>query len=121
MNSRFSTALRRAVVAMTLVLTAGLVHAQEQASEETLKQGWQVFNRTCTVCHWPGVGGAPRIGDKVAWAPRIAAGTDILYRHAIRGWEDGGSGKTMPARGGNWTLTDEEVRAAVDYIIHNSR
>ena len=51
---------------------------------------------------------------------RIERGTDILYRHAINGW-NGPSGKRMPARGGNWNLTDEQVEAAVDYMIHNSQ
>jgi len=103
-----------------LMLLAGPVLAEEQPSTERLKEGWAVFNRTCTVCHWPGVGGAPRIGDKNAWEERIDRGRTALYRHAINGWT-GPSGKLMPARGGNWNLTDDQVRAAVDYIIHNSQ
>ena len=48
--------------ALALALAAGPVIGEDQASTERLKEGWSVFNRTCTVCHWPGVGGAPRIG-----------------------------------------------------------
>lgn len=102
-----------------LALLTGPANA-EQPSTERLKEGWTVFNRTCTVCHWPGVGGAPRIGDNNAWKARIDSGRTALYRHAINGWT-GSSGKRMPARGGNWNLTDDQVRAAVDYIIHNSQ
>lgn len=111
----------RLCLALSLAFGAA-AQAQDnsQPSTERLKQGWVVFNRTCTVCHWPGVGGAPRIADKAAWKARIAEGKERLYRHAIRGWK-GDSGKKMPARGGNWNLTDEEVEAAVDYIVHNSR
>ena len=108
------------VAGLILILTAGTACAAEQVSTERLKTGWLVFNRTCTVCHWAGVGGAPPIGDKNAWKERIETGTEILYRHAIKGWK-GSSGKRMPARGGNWNLTDEQVKAAVDYIVHNSQ
>ena len=103
-----------------LASLTGPAFAEEQPSTERLKEGWTVFNRTCTVCHWPGVGGAPRIGDKNTWKARIDSGRTVLYRHAINGWT-GSSGKRMPARGGNWNLTDDQVRAAVDYIIHNSQ
>ena len=109
-----------ATLAMALTVTLAPTVGAAQPSTERLKQGWIVFNRTCTVCHWPGVGGAPRVGDKAAWAPRIAAGKERLYRHAIGGWK-GGTGKKMPARGGNWNLTDEQVEAAVDYMVHNSQ
>ncbi len=103
-----------------LALITGPIFADEQPSTERLKEGWSVFNRTCTVCHWPGVGGAPRVGDKNAWKERIDRGRTVLYQHAINGLT-GSSGKRMPARGGNWDLTDDQVRAAVDYIIHNSQ
>ncbi len=120
MSPRYFSRPLGGVVGLVLMLAAGSALAAEQASQETLKQGWTVFNRTCSVCHWPGVGGAPRIGDKAAWKDRIAGGKDLLYRHAIRGWT-GSSGKRMPARGGNWNLSDEQVKAAVDYIVHNSQ
>lgn len=120
MKARNHSRLRGCLAGFALSLVSAGLSAQDAQSEERLKQGWMVFNRTCSVCHWPGVGGAPRIGDKVAWKDRIDAGEDILYRHAINGWT-GPSGKRMPARGGNWNLSDEQVRAAVDYIVHNSQ
>jgi cytochrome c5 len=112
--------IRKTVTTLILMLAAGSALAAEQVTDERLQQGWIVFNRTCSVCHWPGIGGAPAIGNKAAWKDRIEGGTDLLYRHAIKGW-NGNSGRRMPARGGNWNLTDEQVRAAVDYIIHYSR
>ncbi len=118
MNRQLRTWLPGLVTVLPLL--SGTVLAEEQPSTERLKEGWTVFNRTCTVCHWPGVGGAPMIGDKNAWKERIDRGRTDLYRNAINGWT-GSSGKRMPARGGNWNLTDDQVRAAVDYIIHNSQ
>ena len=120
MKPRLSLNRRALGAGLALMLASPLALAQETVSSERLKQGWMVFNRTCSVCHWPGVGGAPMVGDKKAWQARIEGGSDLLYRHAIKGWT-GSSGKRMPARGGNWNLTDEQVRAAVDYMVHNSQ
>ncbi len=122
MNLRLSRNRRAlgAGLALALVIAAPQALAQETAAGSNLQEGWRVFNRTCSVCHWPGVGGAPMVGDKKAWQQRIEGGMDRLYRHAIKGW-NGDSGRRMPARGGNWNLTDEQVRAAVDYMVHNSK
>ena len=72
--------------------------------------GEAAFNKVCTTCHTAGVLGAPKIGDKAAWAPRIAQGKETLYTHAI-----GGKGN-MPARGGT-TWPDATIRQAVDYMV----
>ena len=103
---------------VAILALAALAGTATAAEDEHAYQGMAVFNTTCTVCHWPGVGGAPRIGDRDAWAPRIARGRDLLYEHALRGYE--GASGFMPARGGNWSLTDEQVRAAVDFIVSHS-
>ena len=120
MSPRTILRLGHGAAGLALLFVAGMAVAQEKPADQSLQEGWRVFNRTCTVCHWPGVGGAPRIGDKAAWRDRIGGGMDVLYRHAIKGWT-GPSGKLMPARGGNWNLTDEQVKAAVDYIVNNSQ
>lgn len=73
--------------------------------------GEKVFGTTCVTCHGAGVLGAPKVGDKTAWGPRIAQGKDTLYTHALGGF------KMMPARGGNAALKDEEVKAAIDYMV----
>jgi len=80
--------------------------------------GKSVYGKTCAMCHAAGVAGAPKPGDKADWAPRIAQGKDILYKHAMEGFT--GSKGVMPARGGSTTLTDDEVKAAVDYMADQS-
>ncbi|CAI09704.1 c-type cytochrome [Aromatoleum aromaticum] len=80
--------------------------------------GAKVFNKTCSLCHAAGVAGAPKPGDKADWGPRIAQGKDILYKHALEGFT--GSKGMMPPRGGGASLTDEEVKAAVDYMVGKS-
>lgn len=72
--------------------------------------GEQAFTKVCSVCHLPGINGAPKIGDRAAWGPRIAQGKEALYNAAI-----GGKGN-MPARGGT-SWPDATIRMAVDYMI----
>lgn len=81
--------------------------------------GKSVFNKTCSLCHAAGVAGAPKPGDKADWGPRIAQGNDLLYKHAMEGFT--GAKGAMPARGGNPALTDDEVKAAVDYMVGLSK
>ena len=76
-----------------------------------LALGEKVFGANCVSCHGAGVLGAPKVGDKTAWGPRIAQGKDTLYTHALGGF------KMMPAKGGNPALKDEEVKAAIDYMV----
>ncbi len=81
--------------------------------------GKKVFGATCSMCHAAGVGGAPKPGDKADWAPRIAQGMDTLYKHAQEGFT--GSKGMMPARGGSPSLKDEDIKAAVDFMVDQSR
>lgn len=81
--------------------------------------GKSVFGKTCAMCHAAGVAGAPKPGDKADWGPRIAQGQELLYKHALEGFT--GAKGMMPARGGGSSLTDEEVKAAVDYMVAQSR
>lgn len=76
--------------------------------------GKSIFGKTCALCHASGVAGAPIPGNKDNWADRIAQGKDTMYKHAIEGFT--GDKGMMPARGGNPKLTDDEVKAAVDYM-----
>lgn len=80
--------------------------------------GKEVYDGLCVSCHGTGIPGVPQVGDAEAWAPRIAKGTDVLYASAINGMV--GSGGMMPARGGNPELSDNDVKAAVDYMVSNS-
>ena len=72
------------------------------------------YNTSCAACHGSGVLGAPKLGSAGDWAARIAAGLDTIYSNAING--KGG----MPARGGA-AITDEQVKAVVDYMLDNSK
>jgi cytochrome c5 len=76
--------------------------------------GKKVFEQTCQVCHGAGIAGAPKLGDKAAWAPRIAQGTNVLYQHALQGFQ--GKAGVMPPKGGNNALGEADVKAAVDYM-----
>ncbi|MGH8563836.1 MAG: c-type cytochrome [Gammaproteobacteria bacterium] len=82
-------------------------------------KGKTVYDTACVVCHQTGVGGAPKIGDKAAWADRIAQGESTLADHAIKGFQ----GKTgmMPPKGGRAELSDEDVKAAVSYMVGASQ
>lgn len=86
------------------------------AAENTV--GKSVYGKTCAMCHAAGVAGAPKPGDKDDWGPRIAQGKDTLYKHALEGYT--GSKGQMPARGGAATLSDDDVKAAVDFMADQS-
>lgn len=72
--------------------------------------GKKVYDASCSACHAAGVAGAPKAGDKAAWAPRLKTGANALYASALKGKAG------MPAKGGNAALADDEVKAAVDYL-----
>jgi cytochrome c5 len=78
-------------------------------------KGEKVYKTTCSICHATGAGGAPNFGSKPDWEPRIAQGKDTLYTHALNGFT--GTKGTMPPKGGNASLPDEDVKAAVDYMV----
>lgn len=72
------------------------------------------YNVSCAACHNSGAAGAPKFGDKAGWASRVAAGIETLYSNAING--KGG----MPARGGS-SLTDDQIKTVVDYMLENNK
>ncbi len=76
--------------------------------------GQDIYNRSCVVCHGAGITGAPKVGDAEAWAPRIDQGLPTLYDHAINGYM--GNTGMMPPKGGAMSLSDDEIKAAVDYM-----
>ncbi|HWN07536.1 MAG TPA: c-type cytochrome [Steroidobacteraceae bacterium] len=80
--------------------------------------GKSAFDAACSACHGTGIAGAPRIGDKAAWASRIAKGTATLEKHAIEGFQ--GETGLMPAKGGRTDLSDDIVREAVEYMASQS-
>ncbi|MBI3042377.1 MAG: cytochrome c5 family protein [Betaproteobacteria bacterium] len=74
-------------------------------------KGKAVYDASCMACHAAGVAGAPKAGDKAAWAPRLNAGMETLYASSLKGKN------AMPPKGGNLSLADADVKAAVDYLV----
>lgn len=88
-----------------------------RAPDDVGDRGRTVWLGTCVNCHGEGFADAPPVTDREAWAPRVAKGKPVLYRHAIEGFF-GPQSEMMPPRGGNPKLSDEEVRSAVDYMVY---
>ncbi len=78
-------------------------------------KGQGIYMNFCAPCHATGVAGAPKTGDKEAWAPRLKQGEKVLVERAINGFQ--GKAGFMPARGGNSALSDAEIADAVAYMI----
>ncbi len=85
--------------------------APAPAASAAAGDGKKVYDATCMVCHGTGVAGAPKYGDKAAWAPRVATRQDALLKNSINGI------RAMPPRGGNGALSDAQLRAALDYML----
>ena len=81
-----------------------------------LKDGTEVFENVCKVCHGPGLAGAPKAGDKAAWAPRLAQGKATLYEHALKGFSSKPN-VAMPAKGARADVSDDLIKQAVDHMI----
>lgn len=97
--------------ALAIVPAAGAVVAELAIPTD----GPGVYEQVCGACHLNGLGGAPRSDDRTAWAPRIAQGKETLYKNAIEGYT--GKAGVMPAKGGRTDLSDDLVKAAVDYMV----
>jgi cytochrome c5 len=76
--------------------------------------GKTLYSQACVACHGAGIAGAPKFGDKAAWAPRIAEGSNVLYEHALKGFQ--GKNGVMPPKGGS-SAPDADVKSAVDYMV----
>ena len=94
---------------------AATAAAAAQVAYGGTMDGSVIFGNLCTGCHTSGVGNAPTM-DQAHWAARIAQGTETLYKHAIEGYS-GPDGGVMPPKGGNPALTDEQVKATVDWML----
>ncbi|HHM04445.1 MAG TPA: cytochrome c5 family protein [Gammaproteobacteria bacterium] len=99
---------------MIVVAAGSLVSGVAWAAD-----GEAVFQSTCKNCHATGVMGAPKFGSQADWGSRIAQGMAVLYQHALNGFT--GKKGMMPARGGRGSLSDEEVKAAVDYMVNAAK
>jgi cytochrome c5 len=94
---------------------AAAAPAASNTSSATGANGKAVFDASCQACHATGVAGAPKLGDKAAWAPRLGAGATTLLASAIKGKN------AMPPKGGNLSLSDADVKAAVDYMVSQAK
>ena len=95
-------------IARLAVLGFGIAAAFTTAQAN---DGKAVYDRTCVACHASGVANAPKFGDKAAWAPRAAAGRDALVASVVKGKG------AMPPKAGASNLKDDEIKAAVDYML----
>jgi cytochrome c5 len=103
-----ASAAAAAAAAMASLKTAAPAAA---SAGSNLEAGKKLYNTVCMACHASGVMNAPKFGDKAAWAPRIATGIDTLHNAALHGLN------AMPPKGGAANASDDDVKAAVDYMV----
>jgi cytochrome c5 len=84
------------------------------ATASNAAAGKTLYSSACVACHGAGIAGAPKFGDKAAWAPRVAQGNNVLYEHALKGFQ--GKNGMMPPKGGS-SAPDTDVKDAVDYMV----
>lgn len=95
-------------IAAALILTAG-------GTSAWAADGQAVYNNNCAMCHIPGLANAPKFGDKAAWAPRIATGNAALVASVVKGKG------AMPPKAGAADLKDDDIKAAIDYMVGASK
>ncbi len=99
----------RAIVLLLILGTSALPSAARAADGRT------IYRQVCAVCHANGVANAPKLGDKAAWASRLSAGRAAMVTSVLKG-----KGQ-MPPKGGNVSLSDDDVKAALDYMLGEAR
>jgi cytochrome c5 len=104
--------MKKLIVAVSALGMLGL-------ASQAFADGKTTYTQTCFACHGTGAAGAPKAGDKAAWKDRIAKGMPTLHEHAIKGFK--GAKGFMPAKGGRADLSDDTVKAAVDYMVSISK
>lgn len=96
---------------MKFVLAALSAAVALLAGQAFAADGKAIYESACKVCHDQGVAGAPKMGDKGTWAPRIKTGEAAMIQAVIKGKG------TMPAKAGNAALSDSDIKASVQYMI----
>lgn len=115
-NSRIEPVGKVVLLGSAELAAAAAAPIAVPAQVAEVRTGPQVYNEACIACHAPpGVAGAPVIGDADAWADRVAQGIDTLTEHALNGFQ--GNSGFMPAKGGRLDFADEEVIAAMRYML----
>lgn len=102
------------VVAAAAPAAPATAPAAEPAAAGAGQGGEAVYTKACIVCHSTGVAGAPKVGDKAAWEPRLAQGMDTLVSTALKGKG------AMPPKGGHASLSNAEIKAAIEYMLGKS-
>ncbi len=100
-------------------VTAPSTAKSDAPVDPKLAAGKTAYDTNCAACHDAGMMGAPKPGDKAAWSPRIAQGIEVMTKKSIEGFQ--GKAGAMPAKGGNASLTDDEVANAVAYMADKSK
>jgi len=106
----FNSGLVKAAAPAPVAAAAPAAAAAAAAPAGGKADGKKIYDTACAACHAAGIAGAPKFGDKAAWVSRLATGADALYASALKGKA------AMPAKGGNASLADADVKAAVDYM-----
>ena len=101
-------------VAAAPALSVAAAPAAKPAAAPAKVDGKAIYDQACVACHGAGIAGAPKFGDKAAWAPRIKQGIAVLHDHALKGYT--GKAGMMPPKGGRMDLGDDAIKAAVDYM-----
>jgi cytochrome c5 len=110
-----SRAMSEDAVAHRLKPVGEVALAETAAPTAASSDGSKIYQTVCVACHGSGLVGAPKVGDKAAWKPRLAQGLSTLHEHAVKGI------RAMPPKGGNASLSDGAVSAAVDYMVSQSK
>lgn len=97
------------------LLIVGFTTAATLAHASGPRSGEDIYNAKCVACHTGAIPGAAKLGDVAGWEPAIARGIDVMYSRSISGY------RGMPAKGLCLDCTDDEIKAAVDYIVEQSQ
>lgn len=115
-----TTATDTAVTETTAAIptdTAAVKTEVAQATQQSPRTGEEVYQAFCSTCHKIGVANAPVFADKAAWAPRIAKGIETLYQSSMNGV----AGTAMTPKGSCMNCSEDELKAAVDYMVQNAQ
>ena len=112
MDARVESSINERIAPVGKVRTGKITTAAAGAGKVDAKGTYQ---SACFACHGTGAAGAPKLGDKGAWKPRIGQGKATLYSHALKGF------KGMPPKGGRGDLSDATIKAIVDYMVSQSK
>ena len=113
--TRTSPQLTESVEKDTTAKTPITVTAIPEIEQFDLNRGEAIYKTVCITCHQSGIVGAPKLGDKTNWAPRLTQGIETLFTHSLHGFK--GNTGIMPPKGGQLQVPNDDIKAAVAYMI----